>query len=102
MRPENKNMVEFLKANGIKADVKYIWDGSLKQTWRLTMRKAPGFKVSFEEKWGQFTLDIRKKLAELGFRDDDGKPIDSDPFYGSTTCLFVRGHYELKEGVARP
>jgi hypothetical protein len=93
MRPENKNMVEFLNNNGIKADVKYIWEGSLRDCWRLTIRNR-GAK-SFEEKWGQWTPELRKQLSELGFIDFDGKPL-TEPYYGDTFSLFVRGHYEQK------
>lgn len=83
MRPENKRMQEFLKANGITAIPKYIPDGSLKFTWRLYDRKAA------------FTPELADKLNSLGFVNYSGQPLSATCGNGGRFSVFVRGHYEM-------
>ena len=83
-RPENQRMQEFLAANGIKAHAKFIWDGSLKGTWRLWDRHG--------QRWNPILAD---RLTALGFRDYDGRMLGNSSGNGGAFCVFVRGHSEF-------
>ena len=86
MRPENKRMKEFLMANGFARVIpKYIATGSLKRCWRLY------------DKYQKWSLDIAKRLNDLGFMNFAGKPLDIYDGNGGMFSVFVRGHYELLE-----
>jgi predicted nucleic-acid-binding protein len=85
MRPENRRMHQFLKENEIKANVKYISKGSLKNTWRLYNKG---------QKWSQELID---SLTALNFTDFDGSPLNLYSGNGGIFSVFVRGHYELSE-----
>lgn len=86
MRPENKRMQDFLRANGVEAHVKFIWRGSLKGCWRLFQPYAT--KILW-------TQELQDKLNGLGFVDFDGKSLGKFSGNGGTFCVFVRGHNEL-------
>ncbi len=86
MRPENQRMKAYLKQNGIDATPKYLYDGSLKRTWRLWKKNT------------SWTPEIQDALNRLGFTDFDGKPLQKYSGNGGSFCVFVRGHYELLEG----
>lgn len=81
--PENVRMQDFLKANGIDATVKYIADGSLRGTWRLS---------NLDQPW---TLDLAGKLNALGFVDCHGDPFGQFSGNGGVFSVFARGHNEL-------
>lgn len=85
MRPENKKMVEFLKANSIDATAKYQRDGSMRGTWILH---------NVNIKWSD---ELRDKLTSLGFTDYSGRPIDRFAGNGGIFCVYVRGHNEFVE-----
>ena len=83
MRPENARMKVFLAQHGITATPKYLYDGSLKRTWRL---------------WGKgqaWTQELQDKLNGLGFIDYNGDPLDQFSGNGGSFSVFVRGHNEL-------
>lgn len=93
MRIENQRMVDFLASHGIRAQVKYIWNGSLKGTWRL---------YSPNVRW---TMALASKLNSLGFKDFDGKPLHEYSGNGGLFSVFVRGHKEFAEdqsGIGEP
>ena len=86
MKPENKRMKEFLMANGFARVIpKYLASGSLKRCWRLY------------DKYQKWSLDIAKRLNDLGFMNFTGKPLDIYDGNGGMFSVFVRGHYELLE-----
>ena len=85
LRPENRRMKDFLATNGIDCKVKYIPDGSLKRTWRLS---------DINRKW---TAELIEKLTALGFVGFDWKPLDVYSGNGGLFSVFVRGHDELLE-----
>lgn len=83
MRPENQRMKAFLKQHNIEATPKFIWDGSLKRTWRL---------YNHDVKW---TDELAARLTELGFVDFDHAPLGRYSGNGGVFSVFVRGHNEL-------
>jgi len=85
VRPENARMMEFLAKHGIKCQVKYIWNGSLRGTWRLYNKN---------EKW---TPELMKKLTDLRFKGFDRNPLTEYSGNGGVFSVFVRGHDELLE-----
>jgi len=87
MRTENKNMQNFLKENGVKASVKFLWTGSMSGTWRFYDNK---------QKW---TTNLIAKLTWLGFVDFDGKPLSKYSGNGGQFSVFVKGHNEFLKGV---
>jgi len=80
MKPENKEMQEYLKQHGIKASVKRIDKGSLRGTWRLY-----NSKLLWDEK-------LSEKLRKLGFRDFDGNPLHKYSGNGGLFSVFARIH----------
>ena len=89
MRLENQRMKEFLNRNGLDAQPKYIWDGSLKRTWRLYNHSIP------------WTEELGAQLTGLGFTGLHG-PFGKYDGNGGVLSIFVRGHYEMLGGVVRP
>ena len=83
--PENIRMMEFLAKHGIKCAVKYIWNGSLRGTWRLYGK---------DQKW---TPELIRKLTDLRFKGFDGRELTEYSGNGGTFSVFVRGHNELLE-----
>jgi len=83
MREENKAMQEWLKSQGINCRVKYIWDGSLKHTWRL---------YNPNQRWND---NLRQRLTDLGFKDFDNKLLNEHSGNGGFFSVFVRGNYFL-------
>lgn len=63
MLTHNKQMQDFLRANGIEAVPKWISKGSLKRNWRLYNKKI---------RWSE---ELATRLSDLGFIDFDGKPL---------------------------
>ncbi len=96
MRPENKRMTEFLKANGIEARVKYIFTGSLKHTWNIYNPNIP------------WTVELAEKLESLGFGGlhgpkfhrymIEGKEVSFEG-NGGVLSICARGHNEFLEEV---
>jgi hypothetical protein len=86
-RSENAAMEQFLAQNGVKAKAHYIWDGSLRGTWRLS---------NLNERW---TPEWADRLNALGFLDYSGKPLGPYSGNGGMFQVFVRGHQELLPGV---
>ena len=76
-------MMDFLKANGIDARVKFLHDGSLKGCWRL---------YNGEQAWD---LALCNKLSALGFSDFDGTALNRYSGNGGVFSVFVRGHVDL-------
>ncbi len=76
-------MQQFLHDNGIEAVPKRIYDGSLKNTWRLY---NPGVRWSVE---------LANQLTALGFASYNGRPLDGFDGNGGMFSVFVRGHEEL-------
>ena len=88
VRPENIRMIEFLVKHGIKCQVKYIWNGSLRGTWRLYGK-------------GQaWTPELMRKLTDLRFKGFDGRQLDEYSGNGGAFSVFVRGHNELLEDAS--
>jgi hypothetical protein len=85
MRPENKRMKAFLKANGIDCEVKYFPKGSMKNSWRL---------YNNDQKW---TPGIWNKLNDLGFTWLDHQKLGPYHGNGGMFSVPVYGHYELLE-----
>ena len=83
MRPENQKMVEFLKANGIVATVKYCRSGSMRGCWYLWSKTL------------KYDDAMREKLTALGFRDFDNRPLSQYSGNGGMFSLQVRGHGEF-------
>jgi len=88
MRPENKRMQEFLKANGINAIPRYINKGSLKRSWRLYGKRNGG------SEYQPWTVELAEKLTALGFRGLRG-PLGKYDGNGGVFSVFVYGHYEF-------
>ena len=80
-------MAEWLRAQGVKAKVRYIWHGSLKTCWSL---------YDADQRW---TPELADKLNGLGFRDFDGLPLRQHSGNGGLFSVFVTGHAEMIEGV---
>jgi hypothetical protein len=97
MRPENAKMQEYLNQHGIKATPKFLWEGSLKGTWRLYY-KARGKSHSLENytKWNE-NYELMGKLHALGFRDFDGEPFNDFSGNGGVFSVFARVPKELTE-----
>jgi hypothetical protein len=95
MRPENKRMQEYLKANEIKAIPQCQKDGSLKGSWRLygLVGKAPDGTPIYQNWWDNF--ELQNKLNSLGFTDLWGKQLSNISGNGGVFSVFVRGHNEL-------
>lgn len=85
MRPENQRMKEFLKANGIDAMPKFLWDGSLKGCWRLYGPKP-------STRW---TPELAAQLTALGFTNFQGEELNQYAGNGGMFSVFVRGNNEL-------
>ena len=95
MKEENIKMMKFLKQNGIEAKVKYIFKGSLKNTWRIYNPSIP------------WTVELAEKLESLGFNGlhgkkfhryiQDGKEVSYEG-NGGVLMIFARGHYEFLDG----
>ena len=86
MLPQNKNMTEFLKKNGIiTTKVKLITTGSMKGCWSLYGK---------DQKW---TKELIVKLTELGFRDFQNRPFTEWSGNGGMFSVFVRGHEEMMQ-----
>jgi len=95
MREENRRMKAFLKANGIDAEPKFIYTGSLKGTWRLYGKNGPsGYQ--------QWTPELSEKLNALNFWNAHGKPLGRFDGNGGVFSVFVRGHKEFIKGVPVP
>jgi len=92
MKPENKKMQEFLKANGINAVVRYNAKGSMKHTWHLY---GPEMRREFNPKWQKWTPELAEKLTNLGFKDFDGGVLGKYSGNGGLFSVSVRGHYEF-------
>ena len=80
MRKENKQMQEFLKTNGIRARVKYIWEGSLAGCWRLYEPKTMWYN----------NQELIDHLTILGFRDFNNKPLNKFSGNGGIFSIFAR------------
>jgi len=80
MRPENQKMKQYLKDNGINAMPKFIWDGSLRGTWRIYNHKM---------KWAE-NIPLHEKMTSLGFKDFDNKPLGQFSGNGGLFSVFVR------------
>lgn len=91
MRKENKLMIKHLKANGIKASVKYIATGSLKGSWRL---------YDSETHWYN-NAELQNKMKHLGFTDYDGSELNNLSGNGGAFSVFVR-HTELTREFVKP
>jgi len=99
MRPENKNMQDFLTDNGIpNVKVKYIWKGSMAGCWRVTGVTNAKKPKCFDDKYQKWTPELIEKLTALNFRDFDGQPLGEFSGGGGAFSVFVRGHSELKGG----
>ena len=88
MNPENIRMMAFLTKHGIKCAVKYIWNGSLRGTWRLYGK---------DQKW---TPELMRKLTDLRFKGFDGRELTEYSGNGGAFSVFVRGHNELLEDAS--
>ena len=86
MRQENERMQKWLKGQGIEAKAKYLFKGSMKNTWRLYNPEIP------------WTKELWEKLNGLGFTDAFYKPLGQFSGNGGMFSTFVRGHYELLGG----
>lgn len=82
MRKENKSMIAFLKRHRIPARVKYIWDGSLRGTWRLYNPDITWYG----------NKELQEKLTSLGFKDFDGKELNDFSGNGGVFSVFVKGN----------
>ena len=78
MLKHNREMQSFLRSHQIEAIPKRIDKGSLRGTWRL---------YNFNIKW---SLELAKKLNDLGFTDFDGKPLGQFSGNGGVFQVFVR------------
>lgn len=92
MRPENKRMQAFLRANGIEAVPKYIATGSCKRTWRIYGKTGHGQSY---ENYQRMTGELVQKLNDLGFTNMWGEPIGQYEGNGGLFHVFVRGHNEF-------
>mgnify|MGYP001594106348 CR=1 FL=1 len=79
-RPENEAMMTYLAGNGIRAKAKFLWDGSLKGTWRLS---------NLAVKWYE-NEELISKLNNLGFKDFDGTLLDKFSGNGGVFQIFAR------------
>ena len=89
MRPENQKMREYLLKNGIDCTPKYLFDGSMKKTWRLYHMKT---------KWWDNT-DLQNKFKELGFKDYNGQEITNISGNGGAFSVFLRAPLELMQYI---
>lgn len=91
-RPENAAMRTFLASHGIECKVMFIWNGSLKGSWRL---------YGSGQKW---TPELWEKLNGLGFLDFDGKPLGQFSGNGGEFSIFARCYYPERflKGVTPP
>ncbi len=85
MLENNKRMQNFLKTYGIKARVKFIKNGSLKNTWRLYNPKINWFD----------NKELRRKLDILGFTDFDGQKLGIYSGNGGIFSIFARFYGQL-------
>ena len=67
MRLENKRMQSELATQGIKARVRYIWRGSMRDTWRIWGKG---------QTWYDNT-SLQNTIRAMGFRDFDGSLLDN-------------------------
>jgi hypothetical protein len=99
MRPENNRMKQFLKANGIDAEPKYISTGTLKGSWRLY--GLVNGKYDYKKEWGENhiqwwgNIELQNKINSLGFTDLGGKRVSDCTGNGGKFCIFVRGNIVL-------
>jgi dipeptidyl aminopeptidase/acylaminoacyl peptidase len=89
MRTENQKMKEYLAKNGIDCIPKYLFDGSMKKTWRLYHRTT---------KWWDNT-DLQNKFKELGFKDYNGQDITNYSGNGGAFSVFLRAPLELTQYI---
>ncbi len=89
MRPENQKMKEYLSANGIECNPKYLFDGSMKKTWRFYHATT---------KWWDNT-DLQSKFKELGFKDWAGQEITNFSGNGGAFSVFFRAPLELTQYI---
>lgn len=82
-RPENARMQAFLKANGIDATPRYLWEGSMRGCWQVYNPAIP------------WTDELREKLTALGFLDFDNQPLGQFSGNGGVFSVALRGHNEL-------
>jgi len=80
MRAENKKMQEMLKIEGIKAKAKYIFEGSMRGTWRIYNKIDNWFG----------NKELQNKLAVLGFKDYNNQPLTDFSGNGGRFSIFVR------------
>ena len=80
MRHENEKMRKHLLENGIDCRVKFIWDGSLKGTWRL---------YNPNTNWHDNT-QLWEKLTALGFKDYNNQPFTQFSGNGGVFSIFAR------------
>lgn len=62
MRPENKRLKAYLQEHGIDCTPCFLWQGSMRGSWRLKGK-------------GAWTLAMARRLTALGFVDNDGQPL---------------------------
>jgi len=86
MRPENTRMKRFLEQYGVHCMPKYIYEGSMRGTWRL---------YNLHEQW---TEQLQDMLTSLSFTDFQGKPLGQFSGNGGMFSVFVRGHDALLQG----
>jgi hypothetical protein len=85
MLEHNKKMVDFLKFNGIEANVKYIDKGSLKGCWAISGKNED---LNASVWWN--SPELWAKLNSLGFSGYDGRPLDQLSGNGGTFSIFAR------------
>lgn len=84
LRPENRRMMAFLTAAGYKGiRAMFIRKGSMRGVWRLYLPNV------------NWSMDEARKLAALGFRDFDDKPLHCHAGNGGAFQVFVLGHNEF-------
>lgn len=81
--PHNARMRAFLEQHNIQATPKYLFDGSLKGSWRL---------YNPDLKWSE---ELADSLNAIGFTDLWGKPLGRYSGNGGMFSVFARGHNEL-------
>lgn len=88
MRPENKKMQSFLRANGFPNAVpKYLSTGSQKGCWRIYSKWSNLPELMGYERW---TMDTARKFTALGFKDFDGRELSEFSGNGGIFQIFAR------------
>jgi hypothetical protein len=91
MTPENQKMKDYLKENGVDAMPKFLWKGSMKGCWRLYKHtKEKNGHYTYVNWWNNFGL--QNKLAELGFTDFRGQPLNNFSGNGGVFSIFARNN----------